>query len=72
MGQKIRVTAPYVTLKYKDQNGADVVSGFYEGAVVENVDDASAKHHLDSGLAEKTTDTSASSSKASGSKSDKG
>ena len=48
-----RVTAPYVTLKVKDAAGADVLVGFYEGAVVSDVEEESLKHHLDTGLVEK-------------------
>lgn len=44
------VLAPYVTLKVKDQAGADVLVGYYKGAVVENVDRDSLRHHLDNGL----------------------
>lgn len=48
-----RVTAPYVTLKVKDATGSPVITGFYRGAVVpEGVDEASLKHHLDSGMVE--------------------
>ncbi len=45
-----RVTAPYVTLKVRDQAGAQVLSGFYEGAVVSDVDAVSLRHHLDNGM----------------------
>jgi len=48
-----RVTAPYATLKVKDAAGADVLVGFYEGAVVSDVEEESLKHHLDTGLVEK-------------------
>lgn len=51
MSKTIRVTAPYVTLKVKDIAGGDVVVGYYAGAVVENVDDASAQHHIDNDMA---------------------
>lgn len=47
-----RVVAPYVTLKVRDQAGAQVLTGFYEGAVVSDVDANSLRHHLDNGLVE--------------------
>lgn len=47
-----RVVAPYVTLKVRDQLGAWVLAGFYEGGVVSEVDPASLQHHLDSGMVE--------------------
>lgn len=52
MGMTLRVLGEYVTLKVKDIAGANVVAGYYKGAVVENVADDSAKHHIDTGLAE--------------------
>lgn len=55
MGKTLRVTAPYVTLKVQDQSRGTVLVGYYEGAIVENVDDESAKHHVDSGLAEEAS-----------------
>ena len=51
MSKTIRVTAPYVTLKVLDPINGPTVRGFYDGAVVENVDDASAQHHVDTGMA---------------------
>jgi hypothetical protein len=54
MSKTLRVTAPYVTLKVVDPTRGTVLLGFYEGAIVENVDDESAQHHLASGLAEVT------------------
>jgi hypothetical protein len=45
-----RVTAPYVTLKVRDQAGAWVLTGFYDGAVVSGIDEASLRHHLDNGM----------------------
>lgn len=45
-----QVTAPYVTLKVRDQAGAWVLTGFYENAVVSGVDEASLRHHLDNGM----------------------
>jgi hypothetical protein len=54
-----RVTAPYVTLKVKDQAGSWVLSGFYEGAVVSNVEPESLRHHLDTGLVEKVAESEA-------------
>lgn len=50
-----RVVAPYVTLKVKDPTGADVLIGFYEGAVVSEVDEDSLKSHLDGGMLEKVS-----------------
>lgn len=49
----VRVTAPYVTLKFKDETGAEMVRGLYEGGIVENVEAESLKHHLDDGMVEK-------------------
>jgi hypothetical protein len=52
MPKTLRVTAPYVTLKVVDRMGGGyIVSGFYDGAVVADVEDASADHHLAAGLA---------------------
>lgn len=51
MSKTIRVTAPYVTLKVTDQINGTVLVGYYEGAIVENVDDVSAQHHIDAGMA---------------------
>ena len=48
-----RVVAPYVTLKVKDPTGADVLIGFYEGAVVSDIEEDSLKHHLDGEMLEK-------------------
>jgi hypothetical protein len=56
MGMTVKVLGEYVTLKVKDLAGADVVAGYLKGAVVENVADASAQHHIDSGLAEAIVD----------------
>jgi hypothetical protein len=46
------VVAPYVTLKVKDQGGAFVIRGFNESGTVrrEDIEDASLRHHLESGL----------------------
>jgi hypothetical protein len=52
MSKTLRITAPYVTLKVQDQTRGTVLVGYYEGAIVENVDDESAQHHIQSGLAE--------------------
>lgn len=52
MSKTLRVTAPYVTLKVQDPNRGTFIQGYYEGAIVENVADDSAQHHLDNGLAE--------------------
>jgi hypothetical protein len=59
MAQSYRVVAPYVTLKVKDPAGADVLVGFYEGAVVENIEADSLKSHLDKGMLEKVSATKA-------------
>lgn len=48
-----RVTAPYVTLKVKDTAGAEVLVGFYEGAIVSDVDQESLDSHVEKGLLEK-------------------
>lgn len=53
MSDSYRVIAPYVTLRVKDVSGAPVLLGFYQGAVVENVDAESLRHHLEDGLLEK-------------------
>lgn len=55
MSKTLRVTAPYVTLKVNDPTRGTVLLGFYVGAIVENVDDESAQHHIDSGLAEEAS-----------------
>ena len=48
-----RVTAPFVYLKVKDPViGSYAVQGFYEGAVVDDVDEDNLKHHLDLGMVE--------------------
>lgn len=52
MGVTLKVVGEYVTLKVKDLAGADVINGYFKGAVVENVADDSAQHHIDNGLAE--------------------
>lgn len=52
MTNSIRVIGEYVTLKVKDMAGSPVLVGYLKGAVVENVDAASLKHHLDAGLVE--------------------
>jgi hypothetical protein len=53
MAASYRVVAPYVTLKVKDAAGADVLVGFYEGAIVSDVEEESLKHHLDGEMLEK-------------------
>lgn len=55
MAKTLRVTAPYVTLKVEDALRGTVLLGYYEGAIVENVEDESAQHHLDSGLAQEAS-----------------
>jgi hypothetical protein len=50
------VKAPYVTLKVEDANGAEVVQGFYAGAVVTNaVSGDELDRHLRKGLVEKAS-----------------
>lgn len=46
------VVAPFVNLKVRDQAGTFVLRGFNEGGTVrsDDVDDASLRHHLDTGL----------------------
>lgn len=46
------VVAPYVTLRVKDALGVPQIRGFYEGGTVkrDEIEDASLRHHLDSGL----------------------
>lgn len=56
MANRYRVTAPYVTLKVKDGAGGEVVVGYYEGAVVENVAKESVDAHLESEMIEKLED----------------
>lgn len=48
------VTAPYVTLKVKDSNGAWVLRGVYKGGQFAegDIDPDSLQHHLDSDLME--------------------
>lgn len=48
----VRVTAPYVTLQVTDATNASVLLGYYEGAIVENVEETSARHHIEGGMAE--------------------
>jgi hypothetical protein len=55
MSKTLRVTAPYVTLKVEDPTAGTRLLGYYEGAIVENVEDGSAQHHLDTGLAEEAS-----------------
>lgn len=46
------VIAPYITPKVKDLSGAFIVRGYLEGGVIkrDDIDPASLKHHLESGL----------------------
>jgi len=64
MAQQYRVVAPYVTLKVKDPAGADVLVGFYKGAVVESIDTDSLKSHLDKGMLEKVSASKAAESES--------
>lgn len=52
MSKTLKVTGEYVLLKVKDVAGSPVVLGFYKDAVVTDVEDENAQHHIDSGLAE--------------------
>lgn len=52
---KVRVIAPYVTLKVFDPNGTPVMRGFYQGAIVENVDPDSVAHMLIDGMVSEVT-----------------
>lgn len=55
-----RVCAPYVTLRVKDQNGQDVLLGYYEGAVIKDpVQDMQFDKHLNQGMIEKLPDDEA-------------
>lgn len=57
MSKTLKVLGEYVLLKVKDVAGSDVVLGYYKDAVVPNVEDRNAQHHIDSGLAEEYSDT---------------
>jgi hypothetical protein len=48
----LKVIAPYVLLKVRDQAGAWVVGGFYAGALLKthDVEPESAQHHLRKGM----------------------
>jgi hypothetical protein len=49
-----QVTAPYVTLRSKDATGADVVLGYFEGAIVpDSVDLESLASHIRKGMVAK-------------------
>lgn len=49
------VTAPYVTLRVKDQQGAEVLLGFYEAATVpDSVVKEDLERHLRKGMVAKT------------------
>lgn len=51
MTDKYIVTAPYVTLRVKDQTGAEVLLGFYEAAPVpDSVDKDDLERHLRKGM----------------------
>ena len=52
MSKTLKVLGEYVLLKVKDVAGSPVVLGYYKDAVVPNVEDENAQHHIDSGLAE--------------------
>ena len=56
----VRVTAPYVTLRVKDANGAIVTAGYYEGALVESADSDDVARLLRKGMVEEVGKTSAS------------
>lgn len=51
MAKAYKVAAPYVTLKWTDDRGSLVVTGFYQGAPVpESADEANVKRLLDKGM----------------------
>lgn len=52
MSKTLKVLGDYVILKVKDVVGSDVMMGFYQHAVVANVDDESAAHNIGLGFAE--------------------
>lgn len=52
MSKTLKVLGPYAILKVQDVAGTPVMMGYYKDAVVPNVDDENAQHHIDSGLAE--------------------
>jgi hypothetical protein len=55
-----RVTAPMVNLKIKDPvTGAYTVQGFYEGAVVDDIEPDNLRHHLDGDMVEEVADPAA-------------
>jgi hypothetical protein len=56
---RVRVTAPYVTLKVADRDGNQVVAGYQAGAIVDRVEEASLRHHLDRGMVEEEFDETA-------------
>lgn len=56
MSKTLKVIGEYAILKVKDVAGSDVMVGYYRDAVVPNVDDESARHHIESGLAEEHAD----------------
>lgn len=58
MSKTLKVLGEYAILKVKDPAGSPVMLGYYRDAVVPNVDDENAQHHIDSGLAEEYSDTS--------------
>ena len=52
MSKTLKVLGEYAVLKVKDVAGSDVVTGYYKGALVPNVDDACAAHNISIGFAE--------------------
>lgn len=52
MSKTLKVLGEYAVLKVKDVAGTPMMRGFYRDAVVPNVDDDSAQHHINIGLAE--------------------
>lgn len=59
--EMLRVTAQYVTLKVRGDDGAVGVRGFYAGAVVpvDRVDPESVQHHVEGDMAEVYNDAAA-------------
>lgn len=56
MPKTLKVLGEYAILKVKDPAGSPIMLGYYRDAVVPNVDDENAQHHIDSGLAEEHSD----------------
>ncbi len=52
MPKTLKVLGEYAILKIKDVGGSPIMRGYYRDAVVPDVDDENAQHHIDIGLAE--------------------